>query len=262
MGVATADGRGQARLRQCHRGQPLPDAPPRQPDGPRPGDREDRLALADAGMARLVAQRVCGFTDDRRPHARRRRARRNASTASRWSDGSRSPGSSHVAFQVGDPGSRGSIAMVGCAVRLHPTTCEESHGDSTQGPRSGRRDFLKTGGATTAALLASPALASTPRDMPGLPSNPRTPAAMPTRNLGKTGYKVGIFSLGGQARARASRQLRRCRPAHRARARPGRQLRRHLLDLRRPRALERAVRREGHGSSPQGRVPGDEDEGA
>lgn len=71
--------------------------------------------------------------------------------------------------------------------------------DSRQGPKSGRRDFLKTGGATTAALLASPALAATPRDMPGLPSNPRTPAAMPTRNLGKTGYKVGIFSLGGQA---------------------------------------------------------------
>jgi aryl-alcohol dehydrogenase-like predicted oxidoreductase len=29
--------------------------------------------------------------------------------------------------------------------------------------------------------------------------NARTQAAMPTRNLGKTGYKVGIFSLGGQA---------------------------------------------------------------
>src|SRR5208337_2593100 len=32
-----------------------------------------------------------------------------------------------------------------------------------------------------------------------LPSNPATTNAMPTRNLGKTGYKVGIFSLGGQA---------------------------------------------------------------
>jgi aryl-alcohol dehydrogenase-like predicted oxidoreductase len=32
-----------------------------------------------------------------------------------------------------------------------------------------------------------------------MPSNPATPKAMPTRNLGKTGYKVGIFSLGGQA---------------------------------------------------------------
>ena len=71
--------------------------------------------------------------------------------------------------------------------------------DATQGAKSGRRDFLKTGGATTAALLASPVLASTQRAMPELPSNPRTPAAMPTRNLGQTGYKVGIFSLGGQA---------------------------------------------------------------
>src|SRR5208282_5931392 len=65
----------------------------------------------------------------------------------------------------------------------------------------GRREFLKAGGAVTAALLApSAALADTStKELPGLPSNPRTPAAMPTRNLGKTGYKVGIFSLGGQA---------------------------------------------------------------
>lgn len=66
--------------------------------------------------------------------------------------------------------------------------------------KQGRREFLKTGGAITAALLApSAALADTPKALPGLPSNPRTPAAMPTRNLGKTGYRVGIFSLGGQA---------------------------------------------------------------
>ncbi len=32
-----------------------------------------------------------------------------------------------------------------------------------------------------------------------LPHNPRTAAAMPTRNFGRTGYRVGIFSLGGQA---------------------------------------------------------------
>ncbi|MGO9939980.1 MAG: aldo/keto reductase [Terracidiphilus sp.] len=65
----------------------------------------------------------------------------------------------------------------------------------------GRREFLKAGGAVTAALLApSAAFAAVPnKELPGLPSNPRTPAAMPTRNLGKTGYKVGIFSLGGQA---------------------------------------------------------------
>ena len=63
-----------------------------------------------------------------------------------------------------------------------------------------RREFLKAGGAVTAALLAPSALAVTPnKSLPALPSNPRTIEAMPTRNLGRTGYKVGIFSLGGQA---------------------------------------------------------------
>jgi len=66
--------------------------------------------------------------------------------------------------------------------------------------RHGRREFLKAGGAVTAALLTPAALAAeTAKTLPGLPSNPVTPTAMPTRNLGKTGYKVGIFSLGGQA---------------------------------------------------------------
>ena len=65
--------------------------------------------------------------------------------------------------------------------------------------KQGRREFLKAGGAVTAALLAPSALAETPKALPGLPSNPVTPTAMPTRNLGKTGYRVGIFSLGGQA---------------------------------------------------------------
>jgi aryl-alcohol dehydrogenase-like predicted oxidoreductase len=64
----------------------------------------------------------------------------------------------------------------------------------------GRRDFLKATGAVTAALLAPSALsANASKSLPALPSNPVTSAAMPTRNLGKTGYKVGIFSLGGQA---------------------------------------------------------------
>jgi aryl-alcohol dehydrogenase-like predicted oxidoreductase len=73
--------------------------------------------------------------------------------------------------------------------------------NSLSGRKQGRREFLKASGAVTAALLApTAALAATPnKEQPGLPSNPRTPAAMPTRNLGKTGYKVGIFSLGGQA---------------------------------------------------------------
>src|ERR1700760_963563 len=64
-----------------------------------------------------------------------------------------------------------------------------------------RRTFLKTSGAVAAVFLpqgGSPAPAATTTLGP-MPANPRTMAAMPTRNLGKTGYKVGIFSLGGQA---------------------------------------------------------------
>ncbi|AXC15113.1 hypothetical protein ACPOL_5869 [Acidisarcina polymorpha] len=64
-----------------------------------------------------------------------------------------------------------------------------------------RRRFLKTSGAVAAGLLTQSAIASPAATiaLPALPANARTPAAMPTRNLGKTGYKVGIFSLGGQA---------------------------------------------------------------
>jgi uncharacterized protein len=66
--------------------------------------------------------------------------------------------------------------------------------------QQGRRDFLKAGGAVAAALVAPAAiLADSKKEMPPLPSNPITLKAMPTRNLGRTGYKVGIFSLGGQA---------------------------------------------------------------
>jgi aryl-alcohol dehydrogenase-like predicted oxidoreductase len=73
-----------------------------------------------------------------------------------------------------------------------------SENQPTAARNQGRREFLKAGGAITAALLAPSALADTPKALPNLPSNPKTTAAMPTRNLGKTGYKVGIFSLGGQ----------------------------------------------------------------
>lgn len=62
-----------------------------------------------------------------------------------------------------------------------------------------RRDALKLGTAAAAGFVARGVLAETPREMPGLPSNPVTPEAMPTRNLGATGYQVGIFSLGGQS---------------------------------------------------------------
>jgi aryl-alcohol dehydrogenase-like predicted oxidoreductase len=62
-----------------------------------------------------------------------------------------------------------------------------------------RREFIKIGGAFTAGVLANAALPITVRADTGMPSNSATPEAMPTRNLGKTGYRVGIFSLGGQA---------------------------------------------------------------
>jgi aryl-alcohol dehydrogenase-like predicted oxidoreductase len=73
------------------------------------------------------------------------------------------------------------------------------HDKNTLGGKQGRRNFLKATGAVTAALLAPAAMAERRESLPGLPSNPVTTGAMPTRNLGKTGYKVGLFSLGGQA---------------------------------------------------------------
>ena len=73
-----------------------------------------------------------------------------------------------------------------------------------------RRDFLGTTFAAWMAIAASraaPASAQEPAGaatavngkLPPLPFNPRTAAAMPMRNLGKTGFRVGIFSLGCQA---------------------------------------------------------------
>jgi len=62
-----------------------------------------------------------------------------------------------------------------------------------------RRTFLKAGGIMTAAALGSAALPEVVSAQPAPPSNLRTDSSMPTRNLGRTGYKVGIFSLGGQA---------------------------------------------------------------
>ena len=68
-----------------------------------------------------------------------------------------------------------------------------------QSSTKNRREFLKASSAIAAGLVASTALPDAASTLPALPSNPATPHAMPTRNLGKTGYKVGIFSLGGQA---------------------------------------------------------------
>jgi predicted aldo/keto reductase-like oxidoreductase len=60
-----------------------------------------------------------------------------------------------------------------------------------------RRDFLKTSTVAAAGVVA--ASVGAPHKAYALPDNPLTAAAMPTRNLGKTGYRTGIFSLGGQA---------------------------------------------------------------
>ncbi len=65
-----------------------------------------------------------------------------------------------------------------------------------------RRRFIGTTVAATLAMASVPAGSSRPpvkKTVKDLPYNPVTHKAMPTRNLGKTGFQVGIFSLGGQA---------------------------------------------------------------
>jgi len=69
-----------------------------------------------------------------------------------------------------------------------------------------RRTFIGITATAALAMAAKNASAQTDkapigRDSKGrpLPYNPRTFQAMPTRNLGQTGHRVGIFSLGGQA---------------------------------------------------------------
>ncbi len=67
-----------------------------------------------------------------------------------------------------------------------------------------RRGLLKLGAAAAAGLVAQrlgAAEEAAVRALPtaGAPWNPATAGAMPTRNLGRTGHRVGLFSLGGQA---------------------------------------------------------------
>jgi aryl-alcohol dehydrogenase-like predicted oxidoreductase len=66
-----------------------------------------------------------------------------------------------------------------------------------------RRDVLKLGAAAAAGFLTRDLAAEAAKDAPKpalvFPDNPRTAGAMPTRNFGKTDFRVGIFSLGGQA---------------------------------------------------------------
>jgi aryl-alcohol dehydrogenase-like predicted oxidoreductase len=75
---------------------------------------------------------------------------------------------------------------------------------SDKASNNNRRAFLKASGIVTAAVLGSSALPDVANGQSTgasnmQPFNSATPSSMPTRNLGKTGYKVGIFSLGGQA---------------------------------------------------------------
>jgi len=76
---------------------------------------------------------------------------------------------------------------------------------STLSPFSpNRRDFLKASGATVAALLGQSLLPGRASAAPATPSAPPPATApvctpMPTRNLGKTGFRVSLFGLGGQS---------------------------------------------------------------
>ena len=68
--------------------------------------------------------------------------------------------------------------------------------------KRGRRDFLKAGGVSVAAAVTH-AMGSTAHADVGTQAPSATDARavqemMPTRNLGKTGFRVGIFGLGGQ----------------------------------------------------------------
>jgi uncharacterized protein len=69
-----------------------------------------------------------------------------------------------------------------------------------------RRSFLGTGLTAAAAITVAPSIGSEKdftkvpvKSNKELPFNPVTYSAMPTHSFGKTGFKVGVLSLGGQA---------------------------------------------------------------
>jgi len=75
--------------------------------------------------------------------------------------------------------------------------------ESSTAQNQDRRNFLKAGGASVAAGLVSAALPSSANAQSTTPQAYRASAEavqqmMPTRNLGKTGFRAGIFGLGGQ----------------------------------------------------------------
>src|SRR5580658_5760258 len=74
-----------------------------------------------------------------------------------------------------------------------------SNRSSDKSSNRSRRSFLKAGGILGATVLGSAALPDVVSGQSNPPARTPTADAMPTRNLGKTGHKAGIFSLGGQA---------------------------------------------------------------
>jgi aryl-alcohol dehydrogenase-like predicted oxidoreductase len=79
----------------------------------------------------------------------------------------------------------------------------KSSGRSKKATNLGRRDFLKAGGVSLAAGLATAALppgarADTVAAKQSSSAFRAVQEMMPTRNLGKTGFVTGIFGLGGQ----------------------------------------------------------------
>src|SRR5260370_15536946 len=74
--------------------------------------------------------------------------------------------------------------------------------ESDKPPNRGRRDFLKVGGVSVAANLAytalPPGVNAESTDKSSILPSQAVQEMMPTRNLGKTRFRVGIFGLGGQ----------------------------------------------------------------
>jgi aryl-alcohol dehydrogenase-like predicted oxidoreductase len=64
-------------------------------------------------------------------------------------------------------------------------------------PSPDRRDFLRLGAVAGAGLVAGGLPAATAAE--AAPATRPANGALPTRNLGRTGHRVGIFGLGGQA---------------------------------------------------------------
>lgn len=73
---------------------------------------------------------------------------------------------------------------------------------SSKGKGLNRRSFLSASvaaGAAVASTGQSIAQSGAGKSRSEHPYNPQTHRRIPTRNLGKTGYQVGVLSLGGQA---------------------------------------------------------------